>query len=81
MPSRSKTWVAADGQFRSFDFDPGCVHALGLTYADHIREIGEQPGVPVVFRKTCILRPAPLVTSKSPTYGHPKAPASGRLKL
>lgn len=67
MPSRFDTWVAADGQFRPFDFHAGCIHALGLTYADHIRETGEKPGVPVVFQKNCILR------SEAPTVATPSS--------
>ena len=29
------------------------VWAMGLTYADHVRETGERPGAPVVFAKPC----------------------------
>lgn len=51
-------WAAADGHFHAFNVNPGCVHALGLTYADHIRETGERPGIPAVFRKDCAPCPA-----------------------
>lgn len=46
-----------DGDFADFDFEVGQVYALGLTYADHIRETGERPVPPAVFRKHC--RPLP----------------------
>lgn len=37
----------------ALDTAPGCVYALGMTYADHVRETGEQPGAPAVFIKRC----------------------------
>ncbi len=41
------------GRLIPFDFATGATYALGLTYADHIRETGEKPGQPVVFLKRC----------------------------
>lgn len=41
------------GQLVDFDLAPGAVYALGLTFADHIRETGERADAPVVFRKHC----------------------------
>lgn len=56
-------WTAADGYFSAFDFKAGRIHALGLTYADHIRETGERAGNPAVFWKRCVPRPAPHVAA------------------
>ena len=54
----NKTSVAVrDGTFTAFDFQPGRVYALGLTYSDHIQETGERAGTPVVFEKRCQVLP------------------------
>lgn len=49
---------AEDGSFLDFDFGGGRVYALGLTYADHLRETGERPGLPALFLKHCAPLPA-----------------------
>jgi len=43
----------ADGSFHAFPQRCGQVFALGLTYADHIRETAQSVGEPVVFMKCC----------------------------
>lgn len=53
-----KASEAAAGRFAPFALPAGAVYALGLTFADHIRETGEPAGAPVVFRKHCQPRPA-----------------------
>lgn len=44
----------------------GRVFALGLTYADHLRETGEKPQDPVVFMKHCHPMPATQTTVATP---------------
>lgn len=53
MSQSSALPVSPAGHFLPFEFLQGATYALGLTYADHIRETGEKPGQPVVFRKGC----------------------------
>lgn len=53
----------ADGAFLDFDFPTGAVYALGLTFADHMRETGESATAPVVFRKYCTPQPGQTVVS------------------
>lgn len=53
----------ADGAFLNWDFQPGAVYALGLTFADHMRETGESATAPVVFRKHCMPQPGQTVVS------------------
>lgn len=52
-PASIGTSTPPAGKFIPFKFEKGTTYALGLTYADHIRETGEKPGQPVVFRKGC----------------------------
>lgn len=57
--------MAPSGQWRPFhEFVPTdripSVWAMGLTFADHVRETGERASSPVVFAKTC--RPEPGAT-------------------
>jgi len=44
----------ADGTLTPFQPQAGRVFALGLTYADHIRETGEKGDKPVIFMKSCV---------------------------
>lgn len=53
----------ADGAFMDFDFQAGAVYALGLTFADHMRETGESATAPLVFRKYCAPQPGQTVVS------------------
>lgn len=53
----------ADGAFMGWDFQPCTVYALGLTFADHMRETGESATAPVVFRKYCSPQPGQTVVS------------------
>lgn len=53
----------ADGAFLDFDFQTGAVYALGMTFADHMRETGESATAPVVFRKYCTPQPGQTVVS------------------
>lgn len=53
----------ANGSFQNWDFQPGAVYALGLTFADHMRETGEAATAPVVFRKHCMPQPGQTVVS------------------
>ena len=53
----------ADGAFMGWDFQPCTVYALGLTFADHMRETGEAAIAPVVFRKYCTPQPGQTVVS------------------
>ncbi len=46
------------GRFIPFELATGATYALGLTYAEHIRETGETPGQPVVFLKRCAATPS-----------------------
>lgn len=55
------------GQFIPFDFATGATYALGLTYADHIRETGEKPDQPVVFVKRCAPTSGELARIEAPT--------------
>ncbi len=57
------TQGVADGAFMGWDFHPGAVYALGLTFADHMRETGESAATPVVFRKYCTPQPGQTVVS------------------
>lgn len=54
------------GRFIPFDLATGATYALGLTYAEHIRETGEQPGQPVVFLKRCAATPSALASIPTP---------------
>lgn len=40
-------------EYRPVNFAINSVYALGLSYKEHLEEVGEQPGNPVVFRKEC----------------------------
>lgn len=56
MPPLSDSGAASatsspPGRLVDFDLAPGAVYALGLTFAEHIRETGEPAGAPAVFRK------------------------------
>ena len=58
MPPLSDSGAASatsspPGRLVDFDLAPGAVYALGLTFAEHIRETGEPAGAPAVFRKRC----------------------------
>lgn len=55
------------GRFIPFDFATGATYALGLTYADHIRETGEKAGQPVVFLKRCTATPGEAAGIEMPT--------------
>ncbi|WP_296444319.1 fumarylacetoacetate hydrolase family protein [Rhodoferax sp. UBA5149] len=55
------------GRFIPFDLATGATYALGLTYADHIRETGERPGRPVVFQKHCAATPGEGARVATPT--------------
>lgn len=69
MPPPDKHPPAMDqGAFLPFPFGGtgGRVFALGLTYADHLRETGEKPQAPVVFLKHCTPMPAAQATVSVP---------------
>lgn len=61
--------TAADGSFHPFPQQSGRVFALGLTYADHIRETGEKAGKPAIFMKQCQpdLQPESVATPAAAT--------------
>ncbi len=59
--------VPPPGEFIPFDFPAGATYALGLTYADHIRETGEKPGQPVVFAKRCAPTPGDKTSVAAPS--------------
>lgn len=40
-------------EYWRLDFEVKNIYALGLSYEDHIKEVGESPGNPVVFSKVC----------------------------
>lgn len=50
--------MSTAGEFLSFDFSNGLCYALGMTYVEHQKEIGENTVLPPVFMKRCAASPA-----------------------
>lgn len=67
----AKDSAPPDSRFIDFNFSTGCVYALGMTYADHLRETGEKSTAPVVFLK----RGQPMHVDRT----HVQTPSSGEL--
>ena len=43
----------SNAEYLPIHFEINNIYALGLSYKEHLKEVGEKPGKPVVFRKDC----------------------------
>jgi 2-keto-4-pentenoate hydratase/2-oxohepta-3-ene-1,7-dioic acid hydratase in catechol pathway len=63
--------VKCGGHRKTFQQTASNIYALGLTYVDHLKEVGEKKGNPIVFKKNC----SPTVSLQS----HLNLPSSHQL--